>query len=77
VISWIQKHFPSNALSEIYADLNDYKNAFKFQKLYQQWSDSINTVDIKYKIVEANLQHEFDVQTKIENERQEKINPGQ
>jgi len=46
------------ALSKIYKQLNDYKNAYKYEKLYSELNDSINSMNSEKLIVEMQTKYE-------------------
>jgi serine phosphatase RsbU (regulator of sigma subunit)/tetratricopeptide (TPR) repeat protein len=48
--------------SKIYANDNDYKNAYENHKLYKVYSDSLNNTESDKKLVELKMQHDFDIE---------------
>ena len=61
-------------LSETYAKLNNYELAFKYNKLFKKYSDSLNIEESNQKITTLQMQNEFRKQhqlTTIQHQRSE------
>ncbi len=64
----------SNVLADNYSDLGRYREAFYYQKVYQETSDSLNSEANIKKVTQLEMQYEFDkLQQEKEFQRQQEV----
>lgn len=62
-----------NYLSKIYDKKNDYKNAYKYQKLYLKSQESVESDEGKNEILKKELEYEFTSRQEIQRKEAEKM----